>query len=99
MMEAKASSTGSATVGDGPSPELLRGLDHLGRVQRNRGCWVGEVVWCPMLIAQYVIVGYITSQPIPAEDQRKIRRYFEVWRTEDGGWGMHRESGAYVFMT
>ncbi|MGC4122759.1 MAG: prenyltransferase/squalene oxidase repeat-containing protein [Myxococcales bacterium] len=78
---------------------LPRALEHLARVQWDRGCWVGEVVWCTMLDSQYVIACHLTGQPIPPERRERFLKYFRAWQTEDGGWGMHRESKAYVYMT
>lgn len=85
------------------SGALDAALDHLSRIQWERGCWVGEVEWCTMLDSQYVIVSHLTGQPIDREggDDRRERllKYFRVYQTEDGGYGMHRESPAYVYMT
>lgn len=78
---------------------LTRALDHMGRIQWERGCWVGEVVWCSMLLSQYVIVSHLTGQPIDPVKREKYLKYFRAWQTPDGGWGMHRESPAYVYMT
>ncbi|MBI5546929.1 MAG: 2,3-oxidosqualene cyclase [Deltaproteobacteria bacterium] len=74
-------------------------LDHLARIQTARGCWMGEVVWCTMLDSQYVIVSHLTGQPIDPVKREKLLKYYRAWQTPDGGWGMHRESPAYVYMT
>ncbi len=81
------------------SRTLEKALDHLTSIQRDRGCWVGEVVWCTMLNSQHVIASHLTGQPISAERREKVLKYYRAWQTEDGGWGMHRESPAYVYMT
>jgi len=78
---------------------IARGISHLESIQRPEGCIVGEVVWCPMLTAQYVMTAYMTGQTIPEERRARFLKYFEVWQTEDGGWGMHAESPAYLFVT
>ena len=80
-------------------PALRRALDHLAAIQWERGCWAGEVVWCTMLLSQYVMVSHLTGQPIDAATREKFLKYYRAWQTEDGGFGMHRESPAYVFMT
>jgi lanosterol synthase len=92
----------SARPEPAPSPveeSLGRALDHLARVQWERGCWAGEVVWCTMLLSQYVMVSHLVGQPIDPVKREKYLRYFRAWQTDDGGFGMHRESPAYVFMT
>ncbi len=81
------------------SEGLRRALDHLCRIQWERGCWAGEVVWCTMLLSQYVIVSHLTGQPIDPVKREKYLKYYRAWQTPDGGFGMHRESPAYVFMT
>ena len=40
-----------------------RALQHLVSLQRDDGSWEGEVVWCTMILSQYVIVRHITSDP------------------------------------
>jgi lanosterol synthase len=94
----------SARLLPDPSPvdasdALERALDHLKSIQWERGCWAGEVVWCTMLLSQYVIVSHLTRQPIDPRKREQYLKYFRAWQTEDGGWGMHREAPAYVYMT
>ena len=76
-----------------------RSIGHLESIQRPEGCIVGEVVWCPMLTAQYVIAAQVTGRAVPEERRARFLKYFEVWQTEDGGWGLHAESPAYLFVT
>lgn len=76
-----------------------RGVDYLTSIQRDAGCVVGEVVWCPMLTAQYVMVAHITGQAIDPARKARFVKYFEVWQLPDGGFGMHAESPGYVFVT
>ena len=35
---------------------LGRARAHLLALQENRGCWEGEMVWCPVILAQRAIV-------------------------------------------
>lgn len=91
--------TTSPSVPASSGAALQRALDHLAHVQTERGCWAGEVVWCTMLDSQFVIACHLTGQPIPPERRERFLKYFRAWQTEDGGWGMHRESKAYVYMT
>ena len=79
-------------------PAGLSGVSR--RFQRADGCWEGEVVWNPMLLSQYVIVHRMAGSPPFGEAERaRMIRHFEVTRTPEGGWGMHPESGPYVFFT
>lgn len=79
---------------------LSRALDHLSLEQGADGCWEGEVVWNPMLLAQLVIVHRLTGQPAFDEATRaRMIRHFQVSATPEGGFGMHPESGPYVFFT
>jgi lanosterol synthase len=79
---------------------LPRSLSHLASLQKADGCWEGEVVWNPMLLAQYVLVHKLVGSPAFDEAAReRMIRYFRVTQTPQGGWGMHPESGPYVFFT
>ena len=57
------------------------------------------MVWCPMITAQYVIVRHVVGRPVEASARPALVRYLEVTRTDEGGWGLHRESASYVFVT
>src|SRR5258706_4959024 len=82
-----------------PSPELVRGVSFLCSLQRADGCIAGEVVWSPVITAQYVLVAAMISQPIEPQRQTRFLRYFRQTQTADGGWGLHPESHGYVFVT
>ena len=56
---------------------LFLGLDHLKSIQWERGCWVGEVVWCTMLLSQYIIVSHMIGQPIDPIKKEKYLKYYE----------------------
>lgn len=81
------------------SPEFERGLAYLMSLQREEGCVVGEVVWCPVITAQYVMVSFMTGREIPGDRRARFLRHFDLWQTLDGGWGLHAESPAYMFVT
>ena len=78
---------------------LSRGLGHLESLQRDDGSWEGEVVWCPMLAAQYVLTAHITGAAIDEGRRRRLLRHFEATRHTSGGWGMHELSEPYLFVT
>jgi len=76
-----------------------RSLAHLVKIQTKRGEWEAEVVWSPILLAQYLITRTIVGNAPPASLHAEYRKYFTIWQTSDGGWGLHAESPAYLFVT
>src|SRR5699024_1847274 len=63
------------------------------------GHWEGEMRWCPMLTAQYVIAHAFVGRPLGSERQAQIVRYFERSRLESGVWGLHDHAGPSLFTT
>ncbi len=57
------------------------------------------MVWCPMILAQYVMLRAFLGRPIPQAERERIMRHFERTRRSDGGWGLHSEAPSYVFVT
>jgi lanosterol synthase len=78
---------------------LQRGVQALLQQQAPDGSWEGEVVWNPMLTAQYVLMHYITQTPTAPEEREALLRYFQSARLPDGLWGMHERSQPYLFVT
>lgn len=76
-----------------------RALDHLLSLQQPDGCWEGEMVWCTMILSQVVIVRHIVGQGWDEQTRARIIRHYEVTRIGTGVWGLHPESGGYVFTT
>jgi lanosterol synthase len=81
------------------SAALDRALGHLLSLQRDRGCWEGEVVWCPMILAQYAIVRHIVGRGFDEVTRARIIQHFRATQIADGAWGLHPESPGYVFVT
>jgi lanosterol synthase len=81
------------------SPPLDRATGRLLALQQDRGCWEGEMVWCPVILAQYVIVQRIVGRSPEAETRAGIVRHFEVTRTPEGAWGLHPDAPGSVFVT
>ena len=81
------------------SPALARASARLVRLQGDDGAWEGELVWCPMLTAQYVLVQHITTRLIDSRRRRRLLRYFERTRLEGGTWGFHEHSEPHLFVT
>ncbi len=78
---------------------LARAAQRLVDLQREDGAWEGEMTWCPMLAAQYVLLHYITGQPIAPQRRRLLLRQFERTRLPGGQWGLHEHSQPYLFVT
>ena len=78
---------------------LDRALRHLLSLQHDNGCWEGEMVWCTMILSQYVIVQRAVGRPVDSATRTGMLKYFQLSRTAEGVWGLHPESGGYVFFT
>ncbi len=83
-----------------PSSALDRGARALSALQDEDGSWEGEVVWCPMLAAQYVLACHLMDRPIDPVRRRRFLLHFERTRLPDGTWGLHDFlSEPYLFVT
>ncbi len=80
-------------------PALRRATARLLDLQAEEGAWEGEMIWCPMLTAQYVLLHHVLGQPIDAGRQRRILRSFECTRLAGGTWGLHEHSQPHLFVT
>jgi lanosterol synthase len=94
-------------------PAIRRGADALIARQRSSedepnetgtdsgdfGSWEGEVVWCPMLAAQYVMLQFLVGAEIAPERRARLIRHFERTRLPAGLWGLHELSAPYLFVT
>ncbi len=78
---------------------LQRATHRLLALQDADGAWEGEMVWCPMLTAQYVLLHHIIHQPLEPERRRLVLRQFERTQLEGGAWGLHAHSPPYLFVT
>ncbi len=67
--------------------------------ESERGAWEGEVSWCPMLAAQFVIFSDLIGREISDERRSGLLRHFEDTQFEDGLWGLHPLSTPYLFVT
>jgi len=78
---------------------LERAVEALVAQQRKDGRFEGEVRWCPMLAAQYVLFCRVMGIPIARDRRRGLLRHFERTRLESGLWGLHACSEPYLFVT
>jgi lanosterol synthase len=78
---------------------LNRGIRALLAQQGPDGCWEGEMVWCTMILSQYVVVQHIAGRTWDERTRNLIVRQYEATHTADGAWGLHPESSGYVFTT
>src|SRR5438132_13835096 len=76
-----------------------RSLAHLASLQKADGCWEGEMVWCTMILSQYVIVRHLAGRPCEDVEREHIVRHYESTRRSDASWGRHPESAGYVCTT
>jgi len=86
-------------VAPNAGPSLSSAIDALLELQNDDGGWEGEMVWCPMLTAQYALLHIILDQPLTPDRRRRILRSFERTRLPCGRWGMHIHSPPHLFVT
>ena len=80
-------------------PALEKATARLLSFQNDNGSWEGEMVWCPMLTAQYTLLHYIIDHPLEPGRRRLILLNFEKTRLDEGLWGMHEHSSPHLFVT
>jgi len=80
-------------------PALSRARAHLLSLQGEDGAWEGEMVWCPMLTAQYVLLHHLLGRRLTPDRRRRVLRSFERTRLEGGAWGLHEHSAPHLFVS
>ncbi|MGH8622537.1 MAG: FAD-dependent monooxygenase, partial [Burkholderiales bacterium] len=80
-------------------PALKRAVTALIRQQSPGGGWEGEVIWCPMLAAQYVLMCHITGASIAPRRKASLLLHFRRTQLASGLWGLHPQSPPYLFVT
>jgi squalene/oxidosqualene cyclase-like protein len=78
---------------------IQKSLQNLAGLQAKSGAWEGEVIWSPVLLAQYLVVRSIVGRPVSEALRKDSLTYFISLQTLDGGWGLHSESGSSLFVT
>lgn len=74
-------------------------VERLLSIQAHDGSWEGEMVWCPMLSAQYVLLHHVLGKSIDASRRKLLLRQFASSRLAGGLWGLHDHSQPYLFVT
>ena len=77
---------------------LRKGVFALARTQED-GAFEGEMRWCPMLAAQYVLLHHLLGRPIPTARKRRLLRFFERSRLASGVWGLHDHAEPSLYVT
>ncbi len=78
---------------------IRRATKKLITLQREDGAWEGEMVWCPMLTAQYALLHHVIGHPMDEGRRRRVLRSFEHTQLEGGVWGMHEHAQPSLFVT
>lgn len=80
-------------------PILQPAIQWLIEMQDHEGKWEGEVEWCPMLAAQYVMAHTIMGRPIATERCLAILQHFRKTQLATGCWGFHPEGNNSLYVT
>ena len=78
---------------------IERAVSHLLSLQHKDGSWEGEMVWCPMLTAQYVLLHYIIGEPLDPERRQSVIKSFQKTQLKQGNWGLHEHDKPSLFVT
>ncbi len=78
---------------------LRSATERLLQLQDSDGGLEGEVVWCPMLSAQYVLLHHVLGRPLGSVRRRRVLRYFQQSRLEGGLWSLHEHEPPSLFVT
>lgn len=87
------------SIGNSKKNALTQGESKLLEMQNNDGSWEGEVVWCALLSAQYVLTQYILGITIPKQRKKNILKHFHNTQLETGLWGLHQQGNPILFVT
>ena len=91
--------TSSMAVHPDAHSALRMATEGLLRLQGEDGGFEGEVLWCPMLSAQYVLLHHILGRPLGPVRRRRVLRYFQRSRLEGGLWSLHEHEPPSLFVT
>ena len=95
----RADSRPAEAVAPDAGSALQSAATRLLDLQAEDGSWEGEMVWCPMITAQWVLLQHIMVRPIDPVRRQRLLRYFEQSRLPGGLWGLHEHSQPHLFVT
>ncbi len=78
---------------------LIKGINYFSCLQSEEGHWPGDYAGPMFLLPGLLIASYITDEAFPKSHQELMKIYLFNHQNEDGGWGMHIESGSTMFGT
>ncbi len=78
---------------------VKRASKYLLDVQDKNGAWEGEMIWCPMLTAQYILLCHLMERPLNPDRRRRVLQYFEQTRLDNHTWGLHEHAPPSLFVT
>ena len=78
---------------------LERATYCLLNLQSEDGSLEGEVLWCPLISTQYVLLHHVLGRPIEPSRQIGLLRYFQQSRLEGGLWSLHEHEPPSLFVT
>lgn len=78
---------------------LARASAVLVSAQKADGGWEGEMVWCPMITAQYTITWHMLGLELPQAHRPLILRQFQSTQLAGGLWGLHEHAEPSLFVT
>ena len=77
---------------------LARAVDALVRRQED-GCFEGEMRWCPMLTAQYVLFHHALGVAIAEPRRQAILLHLRGAALADGTFGLHAHANTSLYVT
>ena len=76
-----------------------RATANLLNFQEADGAWEAELIWSPMITAQYVLLHHAIRKEIPSERKERVLTYFRQTQLNDGTWGFHLIAPPHLFVT
>jgi lanosterol synthase len=94
-----ASAQRSKPEPDESSRALSLAIRALVAQQDDDGSWEGEVIWCAMLAAEYVLAFHIMGIALPEARKKRLLLQFAQTRLPCGLWGLAQIGEASLFVT
>ena len=95
----KANLNPESTVARDIMNSIERARKFLISKQSEQGGWEGEMIWCPMIAAQFVITWTILDIEITESRRILLIRHFENTCLDNGLWGLHEHAESSLYVT